>query len=902
MAAAIHHSANASAITSLPTSYLSEPSPSLLPPPHISTFLCPSHPKPKTKPQNLSLFTESNSNPTSIFSKSLLKPIFNSKPIKKAETELSDSDYSHLLRLSVRYGDTELAKTVHAAILKLQEDNTYLSNAVISAYLKLFHLSYANRVFAALRSPDVVSYTAMISGFAKSNRENEAIELFFEMRDSGIEPNEYTCVALLTACMRLLDLELGYQVHAFVVKLGFLDCTYVANALMGLYSNCGCLGSVIELFNEIPLRDIVSWNTVISSLVKEGMNDEAFQYFHDMLSIDGLTADYFTLSSLLVACSACAGMREGGEIHGHAIKIGYQNNLSVNNALIRFYTKCGNVEDVSNLFGRMLVKDVFTWTEMITAYMEYGLVNLAEEAFDMMPERNCVSYNALLGGYCQNEQGLKALSLFCNMVEEGIELNDFTLTTILKACALTMQKETSEQIHGFLLKFGFGSNYHIEAALLDMCTWCGRMDDAEKILHQWPLDEEKSIALTTLVCGYARNAELEKAISLFSRGQSGESLALDEVASTTSLGICGVLGLHKLGEQIHCCSLKKGHLSDVKVGNSAISMYSKCGEIKDAIRLFDVMPWHDIVSWNCLLAGHILHRQGDETLAVWEKMEKLGIKPDSITCLYVISAYKHTSSNLVGACRSFFNSMDSAYNIQPSTEHYAHLVGVLGYWGLLDEAEETIHKMPFPPKASVWRVLLDCCRMHLNITVGKRVAKEILSIEPHDPSTFILRSNLLSASGRWHCSEQAREEMREKGFRKIPGRSWIIHDNKVHSFFARDSSHPLTKDIHSGLEILILECLKSGYVPDTSFVLHEVEEHQKKNFLYYHSAKLAVTYGLLMTRPGKPIRVMKNILLCGDCHTFLKHVSVVTKREIHVRDASGFHYFSCGNCTCKEPK
>lgn len=210
--------------------------------------------------------------------------------------------------------------------------------------------------------------------------------------------------------------------------------------------------------------------------------------------------------------------------------------------------------------------------------------------------------------------------------------------------------------------------------------------------------------------------------------------------------------------------------------------------------------------------------------------------------------------------------------------------------------------MPFPPKASVWRVLLDCCRMHLNVTVGKRVAKEILSMEPQDPSTFILRSNLLSASGRWHCSELVREEMREKGFRKLPGRCWIIHENKVHSFFARDSSHPLTKDIYSGLEILMLECLKSGYVPDTSFVLHEVEEHQKKYFLFYHSAKLAVTYGLLMTRPGKPLRVMKNILLCGDCHTFLKHVSVVTKREIHVRDASGFHCFSGGKCNCEEPR
>lgn len=807
-----------------------------------------------------------------------------------------------MLRLSVRHGDSELAKTAHAAILKLQED-IYLSNTLISAYLKLHHLNYARRVLETLPSPDVVSYTAIISGFAKSNRENEAIELFLEMRDSGIVPNEYSFVALLTACMRLLDLELGYQVHALVVKLGLLDCTFVANALMGLYSKCGCLDFVIELFDEMPFKDIASWNTVISSLVKEGMHDEALQSFHDMLTIDGLTADYFTLSSLLSACSA-TGLRvgEGTELHGYAIKLGYQNILSVNNALLRLYTMFGNVEDVSNLFNRMPEKDVFTWTEMITAYMEFGLVDLAEEAFDMMPEKNCVSYNALLGGYCRTDQGSKALSLFRNMVEEGIELDDFTLTTVLKACGLTMQKRTSEQIHGFLLKFGLGRNDHIEAALLDMCTWCGRVPDAEKIFNKWPYEQERSVALTSMVCGYARNGELEKAISLFSFGQLEESLDLDEIASTTILGICGALGFHKFGEQIHCCSIKKGHLSDVKVGNSTISMYSKCGEMKDAIKVFDLMPLHDIVSWNSLLAGHVLHRQGDDALGIWKKMKKLGVKPDSITCLYIISAYRHTTSNFVDSCRSFFFSMESTYNVPPTLVHYAHFVGVLGYWGLLEEAEETIYKMPFPPTASVWRVLLDSCRMHLNVSVGKRVSREILSIEPHDPSTFILKSNLFSASGRWHCSELVREEMRERGFQKLPGRSWIIQDNKVHSFFARDKSHPLTKEIYSGLEILIMECLKAGYVPDTSYVLHEVEEHQKKDFLFYHSAKLAVTYGLLMTKPGKPLRVMKNILLCGDCHTFLKHVSVVTKREIHVRDPSGFHCFSDGECKCKNPR
>ncbi|KAL7247942.1 hypothetical protein ACSBR2_002779 [Camellia fascicularis] len=286
------------------------------------------------------------------------------------------------------------------------------------------------------------------------------------------------------------------------------------------------------------------------------------------------------------------------------------------------------------------------------------------------------------------------------------------------------------------------------------------------------------------------------------------------------------------------------------------------------------------------MAGYLLHRQGDEALDVWSKIEKAGLNPDAVTFLLVISAYRYTNSNLVDNCHRLFESMKTKYDIEPTSEHYASMVGVLGFWGLLEEAKDFINKMPFEPEASVWRALLDTCRIRLNTRLGKQAAKQILALEPSNPSTYLLVSNLYSASGRWQCSEMVRDEMRKKGFQKLPGQSWIIHQNKVHSFYARDKTHYQSKDIYSGLEILILECLKAGYIPDTSFVLHEVEEHQKKDFLFYHSAKLAVTYGLLTTRPGKPIRVMKNIVLCGDCHTFLKYVSIVSKREIYVRDGS----------------
>ncbi|KDP29229.1 hypothetical protein JCGZ_16618 [Jatropha curcas] len=812
---------------------------------------------------------------------------------------IETDDLSNLLRLSVKYSNIDLARAVHAASVKLDED-TQLGNALISAYVKLGFVVDAHGVFKHLSSPDAVAYSTLISGFAKVNKENEAIVHFFRMRSSGVEVNEYSLLAILIACIRISELELGLQVHGLIIKLGYLECTYIANALMSLYDKSGCFDYVTQLFDEMPQRDIVTWNTAISSLVNQWLYEKALRLFQDLHLTTGFRADRCTLLTVLSACAGCHAAMGGREVHAHAIRIGLEANLSINNAIIGFYTKCGSLKDVLAVFEKMPVKDIITRTQMFMAYMEFGVVDLAVEVFENMPERNTVSCNALLAGFCKNGEGSKALDLFLKMVQERVELTDLTLTSIVNACGILMSFEISRQIHGFVTKVGFGSNACIETALLDMYTRCGRMKDADKIFRSWPSDWDSSIIRTSMLCGYARNGMPEEAISLFHQSQLEGAIVVDEVALASILGVCGTLGFHEMGEQIHSHALKSGFLANVVVGNSIISMYSKCCNMNDAIKSFNIMPIHDIVSWNCLIAGHLLHRQGDGALDVWSRMVKEGIKPDSVTFILIILAYRHTNSNLVDDCRNLFLSMKKAYEVDPTSEHYASLVSVLGYWGLLEEAEEMIIKMPFEPEAFVWRALLESCRYHLNMSMGLRVVKRIVAMEPQDPSTYALVSNLYLASGRWHCSELVREDMRKKGLRKHPCRSWIIHQKEVHSFCVRDQSHYQTKDIYSGIDRLILECLKLGYVPNTSFTLQDVEEHQKKEYLFYHSAKLAATYGLLLTKRGKPIRIVKNILLCGDCHMFLKYVSVVTRREIILRDTSGFHHFSNGHCSCKD--
>ncbi|KAK4793135.1 hypothetical protein SAY86_023570 [Trapa natans] len=823
-------------------------------------------------------------------------------PLENTPPELAYSPLDecfHLLRFSVRYSDAELARAVHCLILRLEGD-TRLLNTLISSYLKLGLVPDAYRAFKALSQPNVVSYTAIISGLSKSSREPEAVGLFFGMRSSGIEPNEYTFVAILTACMRSLNLELGSQVHALAVKSGYVGSAFVANSIMSLYSKTGQSDCVFQLFDEMPERDVASWNVVISRLVKEHMHIRAMELYQEMLWMDNFYADHYTLSSLLASCANSFDSRGGRAIHAQTIRKGLERSLSISNALIAFYTKCGSIDDIKILFDEMDTMDVITCTEMVVGFMEFGAVDMAMEMFDKMPEKNSISYVAVLTGLCLNNESSRALNLFRRMVEQGADITECALTSVIKACGLLTDDYTSRQIHGFVLKFGLYANPHIVAALLDMCTRCGRMEDAEKIFCYWSHNEDTSIVYTSMICGHARNGNPDKAISLFCSGQWEGELEMDEVACTSALGVCGTLGFREMGEQIHCYTFKSGIYSDTEVSNGLVSMYSKCSNLNESLQVFREMPRRDTASWNCMISAHILHRQGEKALAVWSEMKTAAIHPDGITFLLIISAYQHTKLCLVDECQKLFLSMRTEHNMEPSSEHYESYVRVLSFWGYLEEAERAVSSMPFKPEAQIWRALLDGCRIHSAAACGRRVTKQLLSMNPQDASSFVLLSNLYSASGRWHCSETVREEMREQGFRKHPARSWVIHKNKIIPFYTRDKSHPQSKDIHSGLEILIMECLKAGYEPDTSFVLQEVEEHQKKHFLFYHSAKLAAAFGLLMTKPGKPVKVVKNILLCGDCHSFLKKASLVTNREILLRDSSGFHRFVNGTCSCGE--
>lgn len=327
-----------------------------------------------------------------------------------------------------------------------------------------------------------------------------------------------------------------------------------------------------------------------------------------------------------------------------------------------------------------------------------------------------------------------------------------------------------------------------------------------------------------------------------------------------------------------------------------MDMYAKCGSIEDSYKLFKRMSLKSIASWNAMVLGFAQHGEGEKALDIFHEMLSYGLKPDKITFLGVLSACSH--SGLVSKAYTYFDSMLKDYGIEPDVEHYSCLVDALGRAGLLREAEEVIEDMPFEASASTYRALLGACRNQPNMEIGQRIARKLLCLEPHDSSAYVLLSNMYAFADQWDALIDARRSMKYKNVRKDPGYSSIEVKNKVHLFVVDDKSHPEAKMIHDELEDLLRRIKDEGYVPNTEFSLLDVEEEEKVQSLYYHSEKLAIAYGILKIPAPQTIRIIKNLRTCGDCHNAIKYVSKLIRREIVLRDASRFHCFRDGKCTC----
>ncbi|CAN8269377.1 unnamed protein product [Cochlearia groenlandica] len=582
------------------------------------------------------------------------------------------------------------------------------------------------------------------------------------------------------------------------------------------------------------------------------------------MAILGPEMSFNGYDTLLNACLEKRALREGQRVHAHMIKIHYFASTYLRTRLLIFYGKCDFSKD-------------------------------ARKVFDEMPERNVVSWTAMISRYSQTGDSHEALAVFVEMLRSDVKPNEFTFATVLTSCVRASGLSLGKQIHGLIVKWSFGSHIFVGSSLLDMYAKAGHIEEARVIFDCLP--DRDVVLCTAIIAGYAQLGLDEEALEMFRKLQS-EGMCPNYVTYASVLTALSGLAMLDHGKQTHCHVLRRELLLNTVLQNSLIDMYSKCGNLSYARRLFDNMPVRTSVSWNAMLVGYSKHGLGNEVLELfkWMRDEKK-VKPDSVTLLAVLSGCSHGRMEDTGL--SIFDGMIAGdYEVKPDTEHYGCIVDMLGRAGRIEEAFEFIKRMPSEPTAGVLGSLLGACRVHLSVDIGEYVGRKLIKTEPENAGNYVILSNLYASAGRWEDVNNVRALMLKKAVTKEPGRSWIQHEQMLHYFHANDRTHPRREEVLAKLKEISIKMKQAGYVPDLSCVLYDVDEEQKEKMLLGHSEKLALTFGLIANGDGIPIRVFKNLRICVDCHNFAKIFSKVFEREVTLRDKNRFHQIVGGICSC----
>ena len=565
--------------------------------------------------------------------------------------------------------------------------------------------------------------------------------------------------------------------------------------------------------------------------------------------------------------------------------------------------RCTTVRDLETIQAYMIrtnfTQDSFLLSKLIESYaitLPIRKIAHAYKLFSWTHQPNLFMWNTIIRGYSINDlSSLKAIALYKDMHLSGISSNSFTFGFVLKACCNLPRLEEGKMVHSQVLKIGLDYETHVVNGLLKLYTTCGRVYEARDLFDE--MSERDLVSWSTMVSGYVQNGCSNEALVLFKQMQA-QNVKADEFTLASVVGACGDMGALDLGKWVHSYIDKEGIDIDIVLGTSLVDMYSKCGSLDNAIRVFEGMSKRDVMAWSTMIGGYAIHGFGEKALKVFHAMKSANVRPNSVTFTSVLCACSH--SGLVKEGCQYFNSMSLEYGITPQIEHYGCMVDLFCRAGLVLRAHKFIQEMPIKPNAVLWRTLLGACKTHGYKELGESITREVLELEPHSAENYVLVSNVYASLGRWSSVSKVRSQMKHKKAKRQHGWSSIEMGFVVHQFVMGDELHPEIRHIYQMLDQMAKKLKQEGHVATTIDVLHDIDEEEKEHALGFHSERLAIAYGLLRLSKDSPIRIVKNLRVCTDCHSVIKLISSVYKRDIIVRDRIRFHHFREGKCSCND--
>ncbi|KAI3440520.1 uncharacterized protein J3R85_003608, partial [Psidium guajava] len=487
-------------------------------------------------------------------------------------------------------------------------------------------------------------------------------------------------------------------------------------------------------FDEIPHWDLRSVNSLLASWVRRGDAAGAW-YLFLCLHRSRTDLDAYTFTPLLRACSALPHPKRGRLVHGLMIKMGADSGTISRTALMDVYSKYGCLNESVKVFGEMEFKDVVSWNALLSSFLRHGFAK-------------------------------DALNVFEDMRKESVEISEFTLCSMLKACALLEAYSQGKQAHGMVVVIG-RDLVVLSTALIDFYSSVGCIEEALKVYNC--VDRSENVMRNAMISACVRNLKYKEAFSIMS------SMRPNVIALTNALAACSENSDLWIGKQIHCVAIHFGFTSDTQLCNVLLDMYAKCGKVRHAKTLFDSILEKDVVSWTTMIDGYGINGNGLEAFVLFNKMGELPseVTPNHVTLLAVLSACGH--SGLVDQGRASINLARDKYGLNAGPEHYACFMDSLGRAGRIEDAWCMFHEMvegKCRPNTAVWAALLNACSLNRDFFRGERAAKQLLELEPDKAGNYVLVSNFYAAFGMWDSVDTMRNKMKKKGLVKESGSSW----------------------------------------------------------------------------------------------------------------------------------
>ncbi|KAK7385533.1 hypothetical protein VNO78_31256 [Psophocarpus tetragonolobus] len=812
-------------------------------------------------------------------------------------SKLRPITFMNLLQACIDTDCIWVGRELHARIGLVRKVNPFVETKLVSMYAKCGHLDEARKVFDEMDERNLFTWSAMIGACSRDLMWEEVVDLFYDMMQHGVLPDEFLLPKILKACGKCRDIETGSLIHSMVVRGGMCSSLLVINSLLAVYAKCGQMSCAEKLFRRMDARNCVSWNVIITGYCQKGEIEQAQKYFDAMreegiesglvtwniliasysqlghcdIAMDlmrkmesfGITPDVYTWTSMIsgftqkgrindafdllremfivgvepnsitIACaaSACGSVKSvsmGSEIHSIAVKTSLVDDILIGNSLIDMYAKGGDLEAAQHIFDMMLVRDVYSW-------------------------------NSIIGGYCQTGFCGKAHELFMKMQESDSPPNIVSWNVMIT---------------------GFMQNGDEDEAL----NLFQRIEEDGKI-------KPNVASWNSLISGFLQSRQKDKALQIFRRMQFAH-MTPNLVTVLTILPACENLVATNKVKEIHCCAIRRNLVSELSVSNTFIDSYAKSGNIMYSRKVFDGLSPKDIISWNSLLSGYVLHGFSESALDLFDQMRKDGLHPNRVTLASIISAYSH--AGMVDEGKHAFSKISEEYQIRLDLEHYSAMVYLLGRSGKLAEALKFIQNMPIEPNSSVWAALLTACRIHRNFGMAIFAGESLLELDPENIITEHLLSQAYSLCGKSGEAQKLKKLDKEKV--KPVGQSWIEMNNMVHTFFVGDQSKPYLDKLHSWLKRVGVNV--KAHISDNGLC---IEEEEKENIDSVHSEKLAFAFALIDSRhTPKVLRIVKNLRMCRDCHEAAKYISLAYGCEIYLSDSNCLHHFNDGHCSCRD--